>query len=244
MPWTPVVADPYLLLWLEGPLQAWGEHSKFGRRDSLGFPSKSGVLGLVCCALGAGGEQRERLAALAGLDMQVMSYQPCDQMGTVRSPQPPLCDFQMVGSGYDEGDPWQRLLVPKTRDGKRSIGGGARMTHRHYLQDAAFAVALQVPAAQAKEIACGLLAPVWDIYLGRKSCAPSELIYQGCFAGIGPALRAAQALAALKQRAPGFRVRQGEHEGDILTLNDVPLQFGLRKRYRDRKVTVQICTPE
>ena len=52
-----VISDPYLLLWLEGPLQAWGYDSKFGRRDTLPFPTKSGLLGLLCCARGAGGPE-------------------------------------------------------------------------------------------------------------------------------------------------------------------------------------------
>ena len=49
---------PFLLLWLEAPLQSWGVDSKFGRRDSIHFPTKSGVTGLLLCALGASGEQR------------------------------------------------------------------------------------------------------------------------------------------------------------------------------------------
>ena len=53
------MSEPYLLLWLEAPLQAWGHDSKFGRRDSLDFPTKSGVLGLLCCARGAAGEQSD-----------------------------------------------------------------------------------------------------------------------------------------------------------------------------------------
>jgi len=52
------MSNPYLLLWFEAPLQSWGSDSKFGRRDTQTFPTKSGVLGLVCSALGAGGEQR------------------------------------------------------------------------------------------------------------------------------------------------------------------------------------------
>ena len=51
------MSNSYILLWLEAPLQSWGFDSKFGRRDTLTFPTKSGVLGLVCSALGAGGEQ-------------------------------------------------------------------------------------------------------------------------------------------------------------------------------------------
>lgn len=53
--------NAYLLLWLEGPLQAWGHDSKFGVRNTLNFPTRSGILGLLCCAHGAGGEQREWL---------------------------------------------------------------------------------------------------------------------------------------------------------------------------------------
>ncbi len=47
------------LLWLEAPLQTWVMTLSSGRRDSLDFPTKSGVLGLLCCARGAAGEQAE-----------------------------------------------------------------------------------------------------------------------------------------------------------------------------------------
>ena len=53
-----------LLLWLEAPLQSWGADSRYGRRDTLPFPTRSGILGLLCCAMGRGGEQREWLAAM------------------------------------------------------------------------------------------------------------------------------------------------------------------------------------
>lgn len=229
---------PYLLLWLEGPLQAWGHDSRFGRRDTLDFPTKSGVLGLLCCALGAGGEQREWLARLADLDLQLLAYTPADKLGKATPRLPLLRDFHMVGSGYDDGDPWQSLLIPKTSEGKKAVGGGTKMTYRYYLQDMAFAVALQVPADEADSLAAALQNPVWDVYLGRKACVPTELIYQGVFATAGDALAAAANLAAQKGRAPSFAVRQGEHDGEVITLNDVPLQFGQHKRYRDRRVTV------
>lgn len=229
---------PYLLLWLEGPLQAWGHDSRFGRRDTLDFPTKSGVLGLLCCALGAGGEQREWLARLADLDLQLLAYTPADKLGKATPRLPLLRDFHMVGSGYDDADPWQSLLIPKTSEGKKAVGGGTKMTYRYYLQDMAFAVALQVPADEAETLAAALQNPVWDIYLGRKTCVPTELVYQGVFATAGDALAAAANLAAQKGRAPSFAVRQGEHDGEVITLNDVPLQFGQHKRYRDRRVTV------
>lgn len=232
------MSNPYLLLWLEAPLQSWGHDSKFGRRDSLDFPTKSGVLGLLCCALGAGGKQTEWLAGWADSDMAVEAYVPTDRHQQPLPRLPLLCDFQMVGSGYDEGDPWQNLLIPKTREGKKAVGGGTKMTYRYYLQDMAFAVALQGAESELAVIQKALRNPVWDLYLGRKNCVPTEFIEQGIYPNLSEAMASARTLSAEKNRFPVFQVLQGEHDGEVLTLNDVPLQFGEHKRYRDRRVTV------
>lgn len=228
----------HILLWLEGPLQAWGHDSKFGRRDTLEFPTKSGILGMLCCARGAPGAQAEWLKRWADLDMHVQAYVPLDRQGKATPRLPLLRDFQMVGSGYDHKDPWQDLLIPKTSDGKRPVGSGAKMTYRYYLQDMAFAVSLQAPAEEAESIAEALQNPVWDLYLGRKNCVPTEFVFQGLFGSAEEAMIRAGELAATKQRAAVFQVLQGEHEGEVVTLNDVPLQFGEQKQYRDRRVTI------
>lgn len=233
------MSNPYLLLWLEAPLQAWGHDSRFGRRDSLDFPTKSGVLGLICCARGAGGAQTEWLADWADGDMQLEAFVLQDAKSQPLPRQPLLRDFHMVGSGYDDQDPWQNLLIPKTSEGKKAVGGGTKMTYRYYLQDMAFAVALEVPGQWLEEAKAALQAPVWDLYLGRKNCVPSEFIYQGVFASVDEALAAGRELAVSKRRALALRVLQGEHEGEVLSLNDVPLQLGEHKLYRDRRVTVQ-----
>lgn len=230
--------DPYLLLWLEAPLQSWGHDSKFGRRDSLDFPTKSGVLGLFCCALGATGKQTEWLARWAEGDMQIQAYVLAGKDGEALPRQPLMRDFHMVGSGYDDGDPWQTLLIPKTSDGKKAVGGGAKMTYRYYLQDMAFAVTVQGAREDLTEVEAALHNPVWDLYLGRKNCAPTEFIAQGIYESADQAMAKAQQLADSKRRLPAFRVLQGEHEGEVFTLNDVPLQFGEHKLYRDRRVTV------
>lgn len=237
------MSDPYLLMWLEAPLQAWGHDSRFGRRESLDFPTKSGVLGLLCCALGKGGAQTEWLARWADRDMVVQAYVPQDTQGRPVPRLPLLRDFQMVGSGYDQADPWQTLLIPKKSDGGKAVGGGTKMTYRYYLQDMAFAVALQGPQVELEELQQALLSPVWDLYLGRKNCVPTELIGQGVHRDLGAALEHAAQMARDDRRqikrTAAFRVLQGEHEeGSTLTLNDVPLQFGPHKLYRDRRVTL------
>lgn len=233
------MSDPYLLLWLEAPLQSWGHDSKFGRRDSVDFPTKSGVLGLLCCARGATGAETEWLEAWADLDMQVAAYVPRDRFGEATPRLPLMRDFHMVGSGYDTQDPWESLLIPKTSEGKKAVGGGTKMTYRYYLQDMAFAVALQGPASMLKAAEGALKAPVWDLYLGRKNCVPTEYICQGAFASANEALAAGESLAADKNKVLASLVLQGEHDGEVLTLNDVPVQFGDHKKYRDRRVTVQ-----
>jgi CRISPR system Cascade subunit CasD len=235
------MTNPYLLLWLEAPLQSWGHDSKFGRRDTLNFPTKSGVLGLVCSALGVGGEQCELLAEFASLNQTVLSFvRSRDHHGepVKRDREPLLRDFHMVGSGYDDKDPWASLLIPKTSDGKKAVGGGAKMTYRYYLQDAYFAVLLQVPTAKADAIAEALQNPAWDVYLGRKNCVPTDFIFRGCYADEGEANNQALAIATEKKLLEDFRVLNGSHEGETITLNDVPIQFGEHKRYSDRQVTL------
>lgn len=232
--------NPYLLLWLEGPLQAWGHDSKFGRRDSLPFPTKSGLLGLLCCARGAGGPEVEWLRTMADLDLQIDAYGLAGRADVFRARQPLLRDFHMVGGGYASSDPWQSLMIPKTSEGKKAVGGGTKMTYRYFLQDAAFAVALQVPECNAAMLAQALQQPVWDLYLGRKCCAPTEFIYQGLFPTACEALAGGARLAEKKSRARVFRIREtvADVSGEILLLNDVPVQFGSVKRYRDRRVTL------
>ena len=228
----------YLLLWLEGPLQAWGHDSKFGVRDTLNFPTRSGVLGLLCCARGAGGPEVEWLAQMNAFSMEVRAYARTNANGQPLLREPALCDFQMVGSGYDDSDPWQSLLIPKTAEGKKPNGAGTKMTYRYYLQDSVFAVVLAVPHEQSDVLAEALQNPVWDLYLGRKNCVPTELIYQGLFENAELAWQQASLLAESKQRIHSYSVVEGEQDGEVITLNDVPIQFGESKRYRDRRVTL------
>ncbi len=71
-----------LLLQLAGPLQAWGDSSRFTRRETRREPTKSGVVGLLASALGRSREAD--LSDLAALEFAVR----VDQPGTM------LRDFQ------------------------------------------------------------------------------------------------------------------------------------------------------
>ena len=120
------------------------------------------------------------------------------------------------------------------------------------LQNAIFAVLLEVPADLTEKIANFLQNPVYPIYLGRRCCVPTDFVYQGEFASENEAEQAAKDYAAKKSELHNenlpeyakktlslkFKVIDGEStEGDVFTLNDVPIQFGTQKLYRDRRVT-------
>jgi len=241
-----------ILLWFEAPLQSWGYDSKFNRRDTLEFPTKSGVLGLVLCAMGASGEQKKLLARFSSLKQTVVSFRYVDGKGKLEDRQPFLQDFQMIGSGYDDKDLWQNMLIPKTADGSKSVGGGTKLTHRFYLQNAIFAVLLEIPDDLSDVIVESLKNPAFPIYLGRRCCVPTEFVFQGIFSNEDDAEKAALKKADDKsdlrntsEKYPKewklkeeFKVIDGDsEEGDAFTLNDVPIQFGTQKVYKDRRVT-------
>lgn len=168
-----------LLLRLEGPLQSWGGHeSKFVIRRTGDGPTKSGVLGLLCAAMGISRTQaRQELPHLnASLRMAVR----IDRAG-VR-----WWDYHTVGARMDM----------RTAEGKTKPG--AMLTRREYLCDASFLVALQGEASLVVRLRNAVLHPTWPLYLGRKSCPPSLPLLGrndepdgGTFDGLESALRAA-----------------------------------------------------
>jgi CRISPR system Cascade subunit CasD len=72
-----------LLLRLAGPMQSWGVQSRFTVRDAGREPSKSGVIGLLCAALGR--PRRDPVADLAALAMGVRVDQEGRMLVTVIS---------------------------------------------------------------------------------------------------------------------------------------------------------------
>jgi len=230
------VENKYLLMWIEAPLQSWGADSKFGRRDSLPFPTKSGIAGLLLCALGAKGEQVELLSRFTKCKQTVVAYNVSSKRGSGH--QPLLRDFHMVGSGYNADDQWETMHIPKKSDGGKAVGGGTKLTYRYYIQDGRFAVILELEQELADLFASALQSPVYDLYFGRKNCVPADFIYRGVFDTVEEVFSQLDVIKTEKQLNEQFRVIDGEVDGDVMVLNDVPLQFGEIKRYRDRVVTV------
>lgn len=144
-----------LFLRLEGPLQSWGDTSKFVIRRSMDASTKSGVLGLVCCAMGLSRQAaRNRLPELNKLTMGVR----IDRAGTR------WWDYHTVGAG---------IGMTTAAGGIKTGSAGTLITRREYIADASFLVALQGDAALIAKLAAALASPKWPVFLGRKSCPPS-----------------------------------------------------------------------
>ena len=157
-----------LLLRLQGPMQAWGTASRFSERDTGLEPSKSGVIGLLCAAMGkprlespADGDRWPHLSTLAKLRMGVR----LDRPGKV------AVDFQTAGGGKLG----HREYGVAKADGARPE---AVMSWRYYLQDADFLVGLQGDdAALLHRLHDALASPVWPLFLGRKSYVPGAPVH-------------------------------------------------------------------
>lgn len=144
-----------LFLRLEGPLQAWGDTSKFVIRRTMDAPTKSGTLGLLCCAMGLSRKAaRERLPELNSLAMGVRIDRPGMRWW----------DYHTVGAG---------IGMTTAGGGLKTGAQGTLITRREYLADASFLVALQGDAKLIHEIAAVIASPKWPVFLGRKSCPPS-----------------------------------------------------------------------
>ncbi|MFJ8311634.1 MULTISPECIES: type I-E CRISPR-associated protein Cas5/CasD [unclassified Streptomyces] len=152
-----------LLLRLAGPLQSWGTHSKYLRRDTARFPTRSGVVGMLAAGLG-----RERQAPLDDLTELSMTVR-VDRPGVV------LSDFHTVGGGL----PADETVI--TVDGeRRPKGKGTLVSKRQYLADAAFTLAITSDDEELLHACAGALRdPHWPLFLGRRSCPPEGPVLLG-----------------------------------------------------------------
>jgi CRISPR system Cascade subunit CasD len=143
-----------LLLRLSGPMQSWGVQSRFTVRDTGLEPSKSGVVGLLCAALGRG--RNEPLQDLAACKMGVR----VDQEGRVAR------DYHTAGKGdiiKASGKVETKNLVVSTR---------------YYLADARFLVGLEGTQADLlARVHAAVRDPHWPLYLGRKAFVPGEPVW-------------------------------------------------------------------
>lgn len=248
----------YLLLWLEGPLQSWGYNSRFDTRLTFEFPTKSGIYGLLLASSGDSGPQCELLERMKDAFFLAISCVPQDK-DSEKSEGYQLRDYHMVGNGYDKNNLWENGYILRKskilRNNEREIADMPRQTYRYYLQNKKFAVILGLEDDLAKKFAASLQEPVFDLYLGRKCCVPTRPIFQGLFTSETEARNAMLKFLAEyktedkqeKKLKPDKMLREVDQSKvdslfhSVLFLSDVPLEFGLHKRYADRCVQIVKC---
>lgn len=179
-----------LFLRLAGPMQSWGTSSRFQLRRTDAYPSKSGVLGMVLCAMGVSREDSPReLERLTPLRMGVR----VDRSGTSD------WDYHTAGAKIgirkaeakklQAGDHPDKILKKTASTGEYET----LLSRRQYLYDASFLVALHGNADRISKCARALDDPVWPVFLGRKCCVPTEPV----FAGTGSYDTLAEALSSV-----------------------------------------------
>lgn len=205
----------YLALLLDAPLQSWGFSSRFQRRTTELHPTKSGLAGLICAAMGlakGSPEEAEWLPKLSALKMTSIALPRND----VRR----MEDFHTTGGGYDKKT--QPQFIPR-----KASGGpcdNPTVSHRQYLLDARFGVILAGDRSVLEHVAVALQDPTWGVWLGRKSCLPAEPILRNIFNAQAEAERALVGDAPIDEFTRLEEVPSFDAGTD--SYNDQPVSFG------------------
>lgn len=204
-----------LLLRLCGPMQSWGVQSRFTVRDTGLEPSKSGVIGLLCAAMGIDRADDAALQSLAALRMGVR----VDREGVLKMDYHTAKDVLKAGGGIKETE----------------------VSRRYYLADACFLVGLagdDLPLLRRLHVA--LKNPVWPLFLGRKAFVPSEPPYlpDGLKENTDLTI-ALKTYPSLTNRLSSRQARLVLEDPDgYLVRPDQPISFSQR-RFAPRRLTIR-----
>jgi CRISPR system Cascade subunit CasD len=144
-----------LLLRLAGPMQSWGTQSRFVQRDTGLEPSRSGVVGMLCAALGW---PRDHPLEDFTLDKIRMAIRVEREGRLMRD--------------YHTAQNVRRADTTKPPQ-------GTVISERFYLADSDFLVGLAGERPFLERLEEGLHAPEWPLFLGRKAFLPTPPIVHG-----------------------------------------------------------------
>lgn len=205
-----------LLLRLVAPMQSWGVASRFSRRDTGKEPSKSGVIGLLCAALGIGRDaantDNQQFAQLTKLKMGVR----VNRRGVLQSDYHTAQNIVKADGGIKETE----------------------LSTRFYLSDADFLVGLEGDDPEfLQSLQDALENPKWQIFLGRKAFVPSLPVFLPNGVRVNTNLRDTLETFDLQIISDNeTRVRLIlETDAGSETRQDVPLSFAAR-RFASRRV--------
>ncbi|CCE25371.1 type I-E CRISPR-associated protein Cas5/CasD [Methylotuvimicrobium alcaliphilum] len=161
----------YLIIKLQGAMQAWGGHTYEDYRPSLIFPTRSAIVGLLGACLGI---EREEIKSLKKLDK---SFQLTVRVNKRKIAQRKGAEDKLVSM--------QKITDFHTVQHARKVDGKARpeaiVSRREYLCDAEFTVALAFSENtdyDLERIKQAIKKPVYTPFLGRRSCPIQSPLYE------------------------------------------------------------------
>lgn len=220
----------FLVLRLDGPMQAWGTHTFEDFRPSNLFPTRSGLLGLLGACLGINRRDHagmEELAASVEFTVRV------DQSVPRPETEKPMAKAAVKLPDYHTVTEARRVNRPPKR-------GETIQSWRDYLFDAAFTVVVgEKPGAPVtlEVIAHALRRPCFTPVLGRRACPIARPLLE-----VGP-VAAADAKSTLANAPPSGGMIYAEAEWGSeqpMRIRDVPMhgrhrQFGTRQVFADKE---------
>ncbi len=200
------MAEPILVLRLEGPMQSWGTRSRWDVRDTGLEPTKSGVIGLIGCAMGLSRGDPE----LERLDRSLLFGVRIDRPGLVTTDFHTVTGYHRTAAGAFKHSGGTAKNLAKAQE----YGESTIVSPRDYIHDAAFLVALAVNPEYGQKhqglldlLKAALEAPKWPLYLGRKSCVPARPVLVSLteeYRDLEDALRKEPWAAPVPVRKPGY----------------------------------------
>ncbi len=206
-----------LFMRLAGPMQSWGVMSRFSKRDTGKEPSKSGVIGLVCAAMGISRNDDQHPDFLKLTESKL--------------------GVRVLREGVLQSDYHTAQNIAKADGGIKDT----ELSTRNYLSDADFIAAIESDDRELlQRVHEALKKPKWQLFLGRKAFVPHVPVYVSDKAAIvdnsdlGSELEGADLIERVCELMPykKFDVKQRmvleDAENGSEIRQDVPISFSKR----------------
>lgn len=196
-----------LVLLLKGPMQSWGDSSRYNQRTTRSVPTKSGIIGLLAAAEGR--RRTDPVEDLASLRLAVR----VDQPGNL------LRDYQTSQSWQDSKV--NTALVTRFYLADAVFVAAVESPHREVLEG----------------LKVALDSPRYPLYLGRRSCpAPPNLVLGLKEGTAEQALRsidwhASQSHRRTRSTEVVLPIYRDARPGEVgVARQDVPISFSQQRR--------------
>lgn len=210
----------FLIVKLQGAMQAWGEHTFEDYRPSHIFPTRSAVVGLLGACLG-----------IDRADIQSRTDLNASFELTVRADRRKV-QKEQFGQIKEKTLKMQKMTDYHTVLDARKVNGTPRsdaiVSYREYLCDAEFTLALDFRSNAVfslEKVKAAIQKPYYTPFLGRRSCPIQRPLFENVILAEG----AQQALAQIEPKK-GTLYSEQMLEGSVpMRIRDIPIQDPVRQ---------------